>query len=221
MYKVLVFDLDDTLYPEEEFVLSGFKAVDIWLREQKEIKGFYDIAKRNYQDDNNGKIFNKTLAQLNYPASDDFIHTLVTVYRDHLPKISLFKDARAIIEHYKSKYKLAIITDGYYKAQVNKVKALNIVNDFDYICYSDKFGRDAWKPSKIPFGKVKNYFEVTDKECIYVADNVDKDFITPNRLGWLTIRVQTVGLYKLNKPKEMTYEAKKVLPCLNGLYQII
>ena len=44
----LVFDLDDTLYAERDFVISGFHAVDLWLRERRGVKGFAEAA---------GKIF--------------------------------------------------------------------------------------------------------------------------------------------------------------------
>ena len=44
MIRTVVFDLDDTLFPEREFVLSGFAAVDAWLRNNRAITGFAERA---------------------------------------------------------------------------------------------------------------------------------------------------------------------------------
>lgn len=41
MIKVVVFDLDDTLFPEHEFVLSGFRVVSNWVTTQYSITGFF------------------------------------------------------------------------------------------------------------------------------------------------------------------------------------
>ncbi len=35
--KSIIFDLDDTLYPEEQYVLSGFKAVAVWAEAELSI----------------------------------------------------------------------------------------------------------------------------------------------------------------------------------------
>jgi putative hydrolase of the HAD superfamily len=45
MRRVVVFDLDDTLFPGRQYVLSGFRAVDAWVRDAKGLDGFYDRAK--------------------------------------------------------------------------------------------------------------------------------------------------------------------------------
>jgi len=34
---------------------------------------------------------------------------------------------------------------------------------------------------------------VPPHRCVYVADNLDKDFVAPNALGWLTIRIARPG----------------------------
>ena len=36
---VLVFDLDDTLYPEREFALSGFRAAGRWAAAELGVEG--------------------------------------------------------------------------------------------------------------------------------------------------------------------------------------
>lgn len=38
--KAIVFDMDDTLYEERQYVISGFKAVDQYVIEQFGVTGF-------------------------------------------------------------------------------------------------------------------------------------------------------------------------------------
>ena len=42
----VVFELDDTLYPERQFVLSGFRAVDDWLKAKYRVPGFFAGAEK-------------------------------------------------------------------------------------------------------------------------------------------------------------------------------
>ena len=39
--KAVIFDLDDTLFPERTYVLSGFRAVGDWISETYSIRGFF------------------------------------------------------------------------------------------------------------------------------------------------------------------------------------
>jgi putative hydrolase of the HAD superfamily len=61
MFRALVFDLDDTLYPERDFVLSGFQAVSGWLRLQGGVEGFYDRALATFERGVRGRIFDEVL----------------------------------------------------------------------------------------------------------------------------------------------------------------
>jgi putative hydrolase of the HAD superfamily len=189
MIDVFVFDLDDTLYPEREFVLSGFNAVSSWLFNHKGISGFFDLAWQFYERGHRGNVFNLVLEKLKINCNPSFMDQLVEVYRSHLPSLDLFEDASWAIDFFQNK-KMAIITDGYFQTQVRKVEALGIKDKFACILYTDEFGRDWWKPSPLPYQKVMDFFRCEGRQCLYVADNPSKDFISAKRLGWHTIRIR-------------------------------
>jgi putative hydrolase of the HAD superfamily len=44
----LIFDLDDTLFPERDFVFSGFQAVGDWLETNLSLSGFAEVARAIY-----------------------------------------------------------------------------------------------------------------------------------------------------------------------------
>jgi putative hydrolase of the HAD superfamily len=67
---------------------------------------------------------------------------------------------------------------------------------FDHIIFTGSHGINWVKPSMLPFLELMKRERVLAKECIYIADNPRKDFLGPNMLGWLTIRVRNnEGLY--------------------------
>ena len=90
----------------------------------------------------------------------------------------------------KRKYHLALITDGYLQAQRNKVRALDLEQLFERIIYTDEYGKDHWKPSPFPYQLVMESFSAEGSECAYVGDNIEKDFVAPNKLGWLTVQIK-------------------------------
>ena len=58
MIKIVVFDLDDTLFSEHDFVQSGFVTVNNWLHTRYTIKGFFEIAWHLFNEGKREKIFN-------------------------------------------------------------------------------------------------------------------------------------------------------------------
>jgi putative hydrolase of the HAD superfamily len=193
MIKAVVFDLDDTLFPEKEFVLSGFRAVDRWLKEQRLADGFYAQAQALLEAGIRGRIFDMALQQLGLASPADLVSKMVQVYRHHAPQLSPYADASEVVHHYRGYYKLGLITDGYLEVQKQKVTALALASAFDAIVYSDALGREFWKPSPAPFLKMMECLGLSGAECLYVGDNPLKDFLPARRLNWATVRIRRPG----------------------------
>ena len=196
MRRVVVFDLDDTLFPEWQYVLSGFRAVDAWLRKAKGLDGFYDRARALLDAGSRGNIFGSALATLGCRGEKELIDTLVEVYREHRPSLTLYDDARWAIDVFRARGPLGLISDGYLVAQENKLAALRIADAFQAIVLSDALGRDSWKPSPRPYQRIMELIPGAPSEFVYVADNPRKDFVTARRLGWATIQIaRREGVY--------------------------
>lgn len=193
MIKAVVFDMDDTLYAEYDFVKSGFKAVDQYLNQNYSVSNFYNKAMELFDSGRRGKIFNEVLEELNAECNNDIVKCLLDVYRNHKPTIELFEDAKWAINYYNAKCETGLITDGYYNVQKNKVAALGLESYLKTIVYSDEYGRENWKPSMVPYNKIEERFGFESNQYVYVADNLSKDFITPKKLGWLTVHIDRDG----------------------------
>ena len=189
-WQAIVFDLDDTLYPERAYVLSGMRAVAAWaerrwgLPEERsfaELRGLVDQGVR-------GDTFNRWLGAHGLDSAER-VDALVSVYRAHEPQIEPYRGARQLLGRLGRSCPLGLVTDGYLDVQQRKVAALGLARRFQAIVYSDQWGRDAWKPSCRPFREVLEQLSVAPGRAVYVGDNPRKDFRAPRRLGMETIRI--------------------------------
>jgi len=192
MIATIVFDLDDTLYDEVDYCRSGFASVAKFisnLAKMPSSKRIFDCLWRQFTAGNRTRTFNAALEQLGISYDDKLIEELIKVYRNHVPKITLPDDSKEVLCQLISKYTLALLTDGFLPAQKLKVQALEIEKYFKCIVYTEELGRDCWKPSPAGFEKIMQMLNTKPQTMAYVADNEEKDFIAPNKLGFLTIQI--------------------------------
>lgn len=178
----VVFDLDDTLFPERAFVRSGFDAVGNWVLGRTGKDGFAAQCRAMFEAGRRGDIFDRALMATGLPA--DLAPQLVAVYRDHQPRISLYPDARLWLEARGGPF--ALITDGPERTQRNKIAALGLSRWFDLMIPTGQWVGNYAKPHPRAFELVQEHAH--GRPCIYVADNATKDFVTPNRMGWRTVQ---------------------------------
>ena len=189
-WKAIVFDLDDTLYPEKEYVLSGFRAIADWAEMQlgitkniveKELLDYYENGIRH-------DTFNRLLESHNL-LSDEIVAKMVDIYRNHNPSISPYPEVKEVLSKLKKTFLLGIVSDGYLGVQQRKLNALRISDFFDAIVFSDEWGQKAWKPNKKPFIVISDRLKVNPFQCVYVADNPLKDFLGAKQTRMFTIRI--------------------------------
>lgn len=185
----LVFDLDDTLYLERDYIHSGIRAVDGWARATLGMEGLGMTATGLLRSGRNDRLFDASLAALGHPLDPSVIAKMVSVYREHVPDIRLAPDA----EHFLAAghdYGFALVTDGFSVAQHGKIAALGLSRFAigPMIC-TDDWGRDYWKPHWRAFEAVRTAHAGRATGFIYVADNPAKDFLAPRAMGWATIQI--------------------------------
>jgi len=186
----IVFDLDDTLYPEWAFVRSGFSAVDRWLAAQHRVQGFLERAWRLHLDGLRGRVFNRALELLQIQVTPALIAEMLAVYREHTPAIEPYPDTLACLDELGARFQLALLTDGYAAVQRRKVAALGLAGRFAVVVYSDDLGREHWKPSPAPFLAVARKLGEASTPRVYVGDNPAKDFLGARSVGWRSIRIR-------------------------------
>lgn len=174
---VVVFDLDDTLYKEIDFLKSAYREITDSIGHQDA----YDLLLNSYIAGENA--FENVIEKYNLSFS---IKQLLKIYRNHMPDIALNDDTISTLNELKNRgIQICLLTDGRSVTQRNKIKALGLYQwiDYDNILISEEY--EKAKPS------IECYKYFIDRylgsQFIVVGDNTDKDFITPNSLGWTTI----------------------------------
>ena len=187
--KGVIFDLDDTLYSEKQYVRSGYEKIGEYLEKK-------DAADKLWNYFEEGK-----------PAIDEYLEEIgeiekksecLNVYRNQFPDITLYDGVKEIIENLKNKgIKVGIISDGRPKGQRNKLKALGLDVLIDDIIITDELGGIQFrKPNDISFRIMQNRWRIPFEQIMYVGDNLNKDFQAPKQLGmrWVYF-VNEDGLY--------------------------
>lgn len=207
--KVIAFDLDDTLYPERMYVLSGFQAVSIWIEAEwgKPAAEVYRELETYFRNGVRGDTFNRWL-EAHALMTNGNLHKMVEVYRDHLPHLKPYSDVLPSLNSLSGRFSLALITEGYRKVQGRKIDALGIRELFGFIHIGGEEERDNWKPNPYPFRKLCDHFSVRPSQAMYIGDNPAKDFHGARKLGMSTVRMlREDGLHRQVKAMDESYEA--------------
>lgn len=195
--RVICFDLDDTLYKEIDYLKSAYREIAAYAVEHCHSRAdssfvlsgkAYDEMLMAYEEGNNA--FNRLneFLGIDLPVSE-----YLRIYRCHKPNLSLSDDVVSVLNSLKpSGCIIGLITDGRSIQQRNKIEALGLnqwIKDEDVVI-SEELGCE--KPSSANY----EYFMRRYPESeifMYVGDNLEKDFITPNVLDWQTVCLKDDG----------------------------
>ncbi len=194
--KAVLFDLDDTLYPEISFVQSGFRAVAQHLADAESLveEELFERLMRVFKGDGRGQVFDTVLRELgqNRPG---LVAVLVQVYRTHQPNIHLFKDVEPGLRRLRAMgMRMGIVTDGLASVQRSKIRALQLEPLVDTVVCTDEVGPGQGKPSVRPFEIALEALDSEATRAAYVGDDPSKDFQGPRALGMQTIHMRKKGL---------------------------
>jgi putative hydrolase of the HAD superfamily len=191
--RLVVLDIDDTLYLERDYVRSGFTAVGVWAEEELGLDGLGDRAWAAFEAGARRTIFDEALAAAGVDATDGLVLRLVQVYRSHAPTIEMLSDARAWLERLDPHTALAVVTDGPLASQQAKAEALRLSRWAGPIVFTETLGPGRGKPDPAAFEHLEREVGLHGERCAHVADNPAKDFVAPKGLGWRTVRVRRPG----------------------------
>jgi putative hydrolase of the HAD superfamily len=199
--KVLVFDLDDTLYKELDFVQSGFRAVASSLQNSANLPKQKSLQFMNNQLDEfgRGQIFDSLIREFSIVQAS--VRELVAIYRYHSPAISLRPEALKMLSKLPQilEKKPYLVTDGNPRVQRSKIKALQISHFFEKTYCTRDFGLGAEKPSLKVFQHILDREKTSMANLTYVGDDPSKDFHSIVTAGGTAIRVRTGRFAKVER----------------------
>lgn len=190
--EAVIFDLDDTLYGEKEYVRSGYRAV------AKCISQVEMAEKKLWDAFEQGKPAIDEVLKVEGIYTEDIQQRCLNTYRHHVPKIHFYEGVVEMLKQLcNSGLKIGIITDGRPEEQRAKIKALNLDGYVDEIIITDELGGTTYrKPCEAAFKCMQRRLNIEPSKMCYVGDNIKKDFIAPEKLGMRTIWFRNKeGLY--------------------------
>lgn len=193
-FDVVIFDLDDTLYSEKDYIKSGYKEI---AKQFPQIDGMFEKLWNAFETGE--KAFDYVLLNEGKYSKEQVLFCL-DIYRNHMPNITIYEEAKTLIEYLKKQtIPMGIITDGRPEGQEAKIRALGIESFFEKIIITDELGGiDFRKPSTVPFEIMQHFFEVPYNRMVYIGDNPKKDFVAPIKLGMDFVYFKNVkGLYSI------------------------
>jgi len=220
--QAVVFDLDDTLYAERDYILSGYGAIAEHLSDDPARAGeLRQWLWERFLGGQAGGAFDALDGNFSLGLEGPQIAELVEVYRNHSPRIAPRKGIPCLLEKLQRRSMLGIISDGFLPAQKLKLDALGIAGYFDAVIFTEALGRESWKPSPAGFEALCRELQFDASRCTYVADNPAKDFAAPNALGWRTVQLLLDGQIHSHKSAPRGGEAQLVVKSIDELDGVV
>jgi putative hydrolase of the HAD superfamily len=192
--SAIIFDMDNTLYPEQQFIRSGFRAVaaEVSLRFGTPYRDGLATLLRALRLGSRAEALQILCAVHGLPQSA--IGDLVDVIRAHDPVLHLPETTRTALRRARAEgWRLGVLTNGLPTTQARKVRALGIDTLVDTIVYGEEWGSGRGKPDREPFDLTRCRLNVPTAQTVFVGDDESRDIEGARQAGFRTILVRQPG----------------------------
>lgn len=195
MTGVLV-DLDDTLYPQAQWLEGAWERVaDHGRRYGVDssilLENLTSIAAKGSDQ---GHIIDKALAASGGDSAS--VKPLVAAFMAHRPTaLRPYTGVTEALVRLGERHSLAIVTDGVPSIQRAKVKALGIRKYVDLVLVSDDVSRAERKPSPSVLIRAMRAMDCSPTDSVMIGDRPEKDVAAASAAGVRSVRVRT-GEYR-------------------------
>jgi len=164
-YQNIIFDLDNTIYDQRDFDFEVYTQLFDSPLLAKKLLLYKQEMPYGYT-----KLFNDFLEK---EKIDKSVKECVEFYRSYEPELNEIPSLVPYL-HSLDSSDLYLISNGYKKLQMAKIKALNLANIFTKIIILDPLESSKLKPNHEAFTQLN----ISKKDSIYVGDNlnIDKEF---------------------------------------------
>jgi putative hydrolase of the HAD superfamily len=220
----LVFDLDDTLSYERDYVRSGFNRVArLVAPTEVDWTTLSEWLWTAFESGVRGDTFDRLFEAFPQLANRWTIQDVVRAYREHDPDIELIPEAARTLDALQRRgLRLAVLSDGPAASQAAKATALGLDRWFDPIILTGALGAAYAKPATAGFELISSAWGVPGQTLAYVADNPAKDFAGPRQLGWTTIRLRDPLQLRFSlEPAEPAFRPDAEIEALDELLRLL
>lgn len=179
-YSVFVFDLDDTIYPEIEYLKKAYYHVaETVVNKERlnkgETKKIAFFLLETFQKGGRNLLFQKLNEEysLKLFILDDFLNCLRNTPLD-TNSLNTYKGIQTVFESLvANKKKIFILTNGNPEQQKNKIQSVDIpFKERITVKYASETGLDLQKPNPYYLNIIISDTGITPRELLFVGDSV-------------------------------------------------
>ena len=190
----LVFDVDDTLYLQADWLAGAWTAVSAVAAAEYGVDAAAleaALLRVAAEGSDRGGIIDRGLAEVG--ASEVPVRPLVDVFLAHAPtELPLLPGvAEMLAELRAAGIGTALVTDGALSTQNSKLAALDLPGRVDHVVLSDELGRQFRKPHPRPVLEALSRLGAAPENVVMIGDRPDKDVAAAAGAGVRAVRVRT------------------------------
>ncbi|MXV62020.1 HAD-IA family hydrolase [Natronorubrum sp. JWXQ-INN-674] len=199
--RVVLFDLDDTLYPYPPCKAAGIDAarataLDLgYDLDRDAFEAFYQSGRREVKRELAGTAatherflyFKRALEErIGEPRVGDVLALGEAFWEAYLDEMELFDGVAETLETLRENdVAVGIVTNLTTRIQLRKVDQLGLEDHIDLLLTSEETGRE--KPGSVMFTLALSRLESRPSEAVMVGDNVEADIVGANAVGLETV----------------------------------
>jgi len=196
--RAVIFDLDNGLYPEEDYLLAAYREIASFLSSRCSLskEEIYDRLVGSWRKKTSmyPRLFNDLVTDIG--LGQELVPELLRIYAGVTPRLSLYPRVGELLDVLRQRgIKLGLLTNGTIGIQRNKIRLLGVEKFFDAVIYAREKGKEGDKPNPEAYLTVLQRLGVAPDETVCIGDNPHTDFLGAKKLGMRTMRV-LVGEFK-------------------------
>lgn len=211
--RAVLFDLDDTLYPLEQFLMSGYRAVAAHVERTwgHPAARALTVLTAAFATDR-GREIDVLAERLVLPAGAGT--ELIDVMRGHGPQLRLSPRTIAVLTTMRTGWRIGVVTNGRADIQARKVAALGLAPLVDTVVLAAEHGTGAGKPEAAPFLAACLALGVAPARAVFVGDDLRCDIAGASAVGMKTIWLPSIIS---RRPDPAVACADLILPSLSAV----
>ncbi len=200
--RAMLFDLDDTLYPLERFVMSGFRAVARHVDTQWGVPSARALETLvTAAAVARGRELQVLAERHGLDAA--VVPALVDVIREHVPDLRLPELSLSVLGALRAGWRLGVVTNGRPDIQARKVEALGLGRFVDTVVFASGCGTGHGKPDPAPFLEGCRRLGVPPSRTVFAGDDPDCDIAGAHGVGMKTIWLPARVAPQSTRPAEL------------------
>lgn len=171
-YKLIIFDLDDTLYPERDYLFAAYDSIAKLVadRSGSNERVYSEYLKNTFINGGRSNLFDSFIHEFNL-SNTVSIQEMLLILRTNSCELSLYRKAKDLLDYLqKESVMFVIFTNGNLTQQRNKIACLKLKENYPSVdvYYAAEYES---KPSPVGIYAILRDYNVDSKKALVVGDS--------------------------------------------------